>query len=1467
MFKKLMGVSALTVMMLGSTSFGGESISAENAEYPEWNNNPEIFEVNREPARAAISYYKDIASALNDDQKQSEFYKTLNGEWKFNWAENPDKRPEDFYQEGYDVSEWDSIQVPSSWQLKGYGHPIYTNVTYPWTGVENPAPPKAPTKFNPVGSYKKEFTVPENWNGDPVYVSFQGVESAFYLWVNGKKVGYSEDSFTPSEFDISEYINREGKNTISVEVYRWSDGSWLEDQDFVRLSGIFRDVYLYSTPDTHMRDLTVTTDLDENFEDATLNVEVDLSKYSDKQVNGQTVEMDLYDENNDSVLDGPLTGEVAFNGEKQVAIKKNKLVANPKKWSAEHPNLYTLVVALKDSDGEIIETTSTKVGFREFEMQDGQMKLNGKAITLKGVNRHEIDPSDGRTVSRERMIEDIKLMKKHNINAVRTSHYPNQTEFYKLADEYGLYVMDEANLESHGKRFELPKSDPQWLPASLDRMRSMVERDKNHPSVLVWSLGNEAGSGTTFQHMADLARELDPSRMVHYEGDTRWADMESVMYPAVSYVENYGKSGSEKPLLLIEYAHAMGNSVGNLYQYWDAIDSYDNLQGGFIWDWVDQNLYEPVPGKEDEYYFAYGGDWGDNPNDGNFLANGLVSADRTVQPELMEVKKVYQDIEVHEEDVRNGVIKLKNEFLFTNVSKFDAHWELKQDGEVLQEGTLDDLDINPMTTKEIQLPMEQPSLEAGAEYYLNISFKLKEDTSWASKGHEIAAEQFKVPYDVPEKQPEAIGDMPELAIDEGDSAIAIEGSGFTLDFNKETGTIDSFKLGGKDLLKSGPQPDYWRAPNENDVGNGMPSRTGTWRDAGANRTVTDVEVTKYGENAVRIRVSGTLPTSTESKYQTVYTVYGTGEVAVKNTLTPGNGLPEIPAVGMELTLPGEFEQINWYGRGPESNYWDRKTGYPVGVYNSTVDDEFFPYAMPQETSNKTDVRWVTFTNEDGTGLMATGLPLMEFGALHYTEKDLEDAGHPYEMEKKEAIFVNLNYHQMGLGGDNSWGARPHPEYTLQSDQSYTSSYRLRPITAQDSAMELSKRVVTDELVDGITIDGEELKNFNPSVNEYTKKFLNGTKDEIPQVEVSAISDDAEVEITQADALPGTAVVNVTSADGLLSAEYRIQFEVVDELYLSDLDWKDATIGWGSIKRDASVDGNKLTLTGESEPVTYEKGLGTHAHSEITYDIAGKGYETFQSYVGLDLEANNTGTINFQVFADGEKLFESGVMRRDTPAKLIDVDITGKEQLKLVVTDGGDNNGNDHADWADAKFMAKTDETKPEVTTMMDGQELKAETTLSVTDEVSFTWEARDEDSGIDKVAATFDGEAYEQGTELNLARKPGEHQLVVTATDKAGNTVEATYVLKVTTSAAAMQALVDRYAAEDAFDAEKDARLLKHQLTTIQLFEDKEEMEKARKHLQRFTMLLDKQYQRNTMSDEVFEVLQANAEYLLELWQ
>jgi len=1454
----------------------------------EWNNNPEVFQVNREPAHASLMPYNDVKSALQGIQEKSKRYKSLNGKWRFKLAQNPASKPTDFYKDDFDTTSWDKIEVPSNWETKGYDHPIYTNVTYPWTGVENPKPPAAPTIDNPVGSYKRTFTVPGNWKGEKVFVSFQGVSSAFYVWVNGKKVGYSEDSFAPKDFDITDYLKK-GNNTISVQVYRWSDGSWMEDQDMIRLSGIFRDVYLYSTPSIHVRDFKVETDLDEKYQDAQLSVKTKIHHYLKDKSDEAVVEAMLYDAKNNPVLKEPIKKDVKFNGKDEVEVSLDQLVKNPLKWSAEHPNLYKLVLSLKDKNGKLLETESTNVGFREFELKNGQMMINGKPIVFKGVNRHEIDPDTGKTISLESMIQDIKLMKQFNINAVRTSHYPNDPRWLDLADEYGLYLIDEANLESHGANGTLPKSDPKWLPASLDRIQSTVERDKNHPSVLIWSLGNEAGSGNTFKEMADWVHKNDSTRLVHYEGDNQWADMESHMYPSVSSVESYGKSGNTKPYILCEYAHAMGNSVGNLYQYWDVIDKYPNLQGGFIWDWVDQGLREPTPKKimitdqsatgvtgqvqgeivndndgkalngyvtfpensklnitgkaltletwvkpqatntfspfiakgdtqfalqqngksleffiynkslsspwvtasapipedwnnkwhhvagvydgtslklyvdgkvlaekaysgdisenqfpvnigknaektdrvtnaeldnvriynralsadelnnsnrnpdentvlwvdfekyqESSYdqkeYFAYGGDWGDVPNDGNFSMNGLVFPDRAVQPELYEVKQVYQNIKVAPVDLLKGEVKLTNQYLFTNLSDFNGSWELKADDKVIQKGKINDLNIAPLESKSIKLPIKQPKLEAGKEYWLNVSFTLPEDTSWAKKGHEIAKEQFKVPYKTPEVAPVSLSDMQDVGVQENDKTLTVTGKDFEVNFDKEKGALSSFKYQGRDLLSSGPVPDFWRAPTDNDKGNGMPARTATWRNAGEDQKITDISVDKIGKKAVIVEVNATLPTTNESKYKATYIIYGSGDIEVKSTLIPGKGLPEIPAVGMEMRLPKELENITWYGRGPQENYWDRKTGADVGLYKGTVDGQFIPYEEPSETGNKTDVRWVTLTDKNGFGLMATGYPFMEANALHYAEKDLDSVAHPYELTRVDDVILTLNYKQMGLGGDNSWGARTHPEFTLYANQPYSFNYRLRPISKQmGSAMDVSKKVVSDELVKGIQVDGKPLSDYNSEVTDYQYQILKGNESKVPQIEAITANDNVRVEVTQADGVPGTAIIKATSKDGLLSKTYQIHFNVTDQVYVSDMDWVSGTIGWASIQKDQSVDGNSLTLLSDSGVKTFTKGIGTHANSEIVYDLTNKGFTRFQSQVGLDQEANSSGSITFQVLLDGQKVFDSGVMKKSTPSKLVDVDVKGKKELKLIVTDAGDGNSNDHADWADAKF--------------------------------------------------------------------------------------------------------------------------------------------------------------------------------------
>jgi beta-galactosidase len=1024
---------------LGTDTFPDPEIDTTRAPGgDEWNASPRLFQVNREAAHATLMPYATLSAALVGDRTRSIYTHSLNGKWKFNIADRPRDKVEGFFRPDFDVSGWDDITVPGNWQLQGYDYPIYTNITYPWTGYEKPTPPNAPTVYNPVGAYRTTFTRP-NWGGRQISVVFDGVESAFYLWVNGGYVGYSEDSYTPAEFDITNFVKK-GENTIAVEVYRWSDGSWLEDQDFIRLSGIFRDVYLYSTPKVHIRDFTAVTDLDAQYRDATLQIEADVKNFTAAEINGYTVETALFDASGEMVLASE-SEPLSAGGNSEVTIVQSRPMTNPHKWSAESPYLYTLVLSLRDPAGTLLETESAKVGFREFELLDGKMTINGKRILFKGTDRHEIHPDLGRAVDYETMVRDVELMKQFNLNAVRTSHYPNNPLWYELCDEYGLYLIDETNLETHGVRDDVPRSDDAWRENVVDRIRSMVERDKNHPSILLWSLGNEAGSGNVFTSMAEWAHQNDPTRLIHYEGDNGAADVQSYMYPGVDTVA--GWNNGSKPLVLCEYAHAMGNSVGNLFKYMDAFKRNPNAQGGFIWDWVDQGLRH-----EDTNYFDYGGDWGDNPNDDNFCANGMVHTDRTVQPELWEVKKVYQDIQVKDRDVANGQVEIVNEFLFTNLNQYEGIWRLMADAEVIQEEALsaDDMNIEPQQSSVVTLDINTPDLTAGVEYWLDFSFRLKEDTLWANAGHEIAAEQFQMPYNTPAMPSVNDLSMEGLSVNDAAGNVTIDGSDFQVVFDKSTGTISSFEYNGIPLLKKGPVPNFWRAPIDNDWGNQMPSRTGTWKNAGAQRQTSNVTVTEVSSDEVRISVAFTLPTSSPSQFEAVYTVYGSGDIVVSAELTPGNSLPEIPEVGMMLTVPEGFETVTWYGRGPEENYQDRRTGSHVGLYSRSVDDMYVAYAEPQETGNRTDVRFVTLTNDQGVGIAAFGMPLMEINALHYTPNELERAKHPYELVRDDDITLRLNYRQMGVGGDNSWGARPHDEFILWSDKTYSYSFRLAPVS-------------------------------------------------------------------------------------------------------------------------------------------------------------------------------------------------------------------------------------------------------------------------------------------------------------------------------------------------------------------------------------------------------------------------------------
>jgi beta-galactosidase len=677
--------------------------------------NPQMIGQNKEPANCTLIPYAALGKAINGVREESVFYKTLNGNWRFHWVSKPSDRPLEFYRPDYDISEWDEIPVPSNWQMYGYGRPIYLNVRYPF----KKNPPLIQHDYNPVGSYRTKFEVPACWIQRQIFIHFDGVESAFYLWINGQKVGYSQGSRTPAEFNITEYI-QDGKNILAVEVFRWSDGSYLECQDFWRLSGIFRGVYLFSTPSIHIRDFEVNCDLDEEYQDAVLNVTARVRNYSAKAVENTKVEVSLLDAANN-----PVGSEVLLQGSSvyvspgaESIVKMKASVRNPLKWSAEKPHLYTVLVKLNNEKGEIIETESCKFGFRKVEIKEGQLLLNGAPILIKGVNRHEHDPDTGHAVSLDSMVKDILLMKQFNINTVRTAHYPDDPQWYELCDQYGIYVIDEANIESHGIGYRPENTlanKPEWKKAHLDRIISMVERDKNHPSVIIWSMGNEAGDGTTFEAASEWIHRRDPSRPVHYEraGRRPHTDIVCPMYSRIGSIVKYAQEKQERPLIMCEYAHAMGNAVGNLKEYWDAIEEYKHLQGGSIWDWVDQGLRKITDdGKE---YWAYGGDFGDDPNDGNFCINGLVFPDRKIPPKLWEVKKVYQSVDVEEEDLTQGKIRIQNKYYFTNLNEFEADWTLYEDGKAKQRGSIEQLDVAPGESKVFTLPIEPPELVPGAE--------------------------------------------------------------------------------------------------------------------------------------------------------------------------------------------------------------------------------------------------------------------------------------------------------------------------------------------------------------------------------------------------------------------------------------------------------------------------------------------------------------------------------------------------------------------------------------------------------------------------------------------------------------------------------------------------------------------------------------------------------------------------------
>jgi beta-galactosidase len=1018
---------------------------------PDWEN-PQVIGWNKEAGHCTLVPYHDARAALQCERQASDFYKSLNGKWKFNWVSKPSDRPVDFYKPGYDVSKWDEIPVPSNWQMHGYGRPIYLNMRYPFPVN----PPYIPHDYNPVGSYRTEFEIPGAWKDRQVFLHFDGIKSASYFWINGQSTGYSQDSMLPAEFNITKYL-KPGANTLAVEVYRWSDGSYLEDQDMWRLSGIYRNVYLFSTPQVHIRDFAVRTDLDDNYTYANLMIRPRITNYTTDDLKGWTVEAQLYDADAKPVLSEALSRSVSsIIGERypqrgNVPFELLKTtIENPHKWSAESPYLYTLVITLKDSEGKAVEIESCRVGFREVEIKDGQLFVNGKSIKLFGVNRHEHDPDYGRAVPVSQMIQDIKLLKTHNLNAVRTSHYPDDPTWYDLCDEYGIYLIDEANLETHGVGGYF-SNVPEWNTAFMERAIRMVERDKNHPSVIFWSLGNESGCGSNHAAMAAWIHDYDSTRFVHYEGaaargrDPDYVDMLSRMYARIPQIIRMATDPDDnRPMVLCEYAHAMGNSVGNLKEYWDAIRSHKRLIGGFIWDWADQGLRKTdANGKE---FWAYGGDYGDNPNDGNFCCNGLVQPDRRPNPSLIEVRKVYQRISATPNELSAGTVKIRNEYDFIDLDFVDVLWELTEDGKIIQKGELPKVSLAAGDEKQIKIPFEKPKLKPGAEYMLKISFALADDSPWADKGHVVAWEQFEVPFDTPQATSVDIAAMPTLKQQETNAALKITGRDFELLIGKSSGAIESLKFNGKELIAEPLIPNFWRAPIDNDNGNGMPRRQGIWRQAGQDRKVGKVTAEQISPTVIRVTAEAALEVADNWKYTSVYTVFGSGDIIVAGSIEPGANLSiDLPRFGMQMAIPGEFSTMSWFGRGPNESYWDRKTGSAVGLYSGPVEEQFHPYVRPQETGNKTDVRWVALTNKDGAGLLAIGMPLLYASAWPFTMEDLEKATHINELPRRDTITVNLDYKQMGVGGDDSWGARTHPEYTLPA-KAYNYRFRLRPYT-------------------------------------------------------------------------------------------------------------------------------------------------------------------------------------------------------------------------------------------------------------------------------------------------------------------------------------------------------------------------------------------------------------------------------------
>jgi len=1036
------------------------NLANAQSQVSDWEN-PQMINQNKEAAHATFMPFRTVEEALTQKRNQSVFYKCLSGIWKFNWVRKPADRPVDFYKTDFDVSGWDNIPVPANWELQGYGIPIYVNHQYEFADYKAPVseeikfidriypanPGKVPHNYNPVGSYRRTFTVPENWDGRQVFIQFGAVKSAFYIWVNGKKVGYSQGSKLPAEWDISEYLI-EGENVLAAEVYRWSDGSYLECQDFWRISGIERDVFIYSTPKVRIRDYYAKADLDSEYKNGLFSLDVDLSNHVEKLRSGNyTVEYQIIGEGKRTVASD--SQEAKINKKTNLSLTFTDEIESPKKWTSETPNLYSLVIILKNEDGEIVETVSSKIGFRKVEIIDTIFKINGVAVLIKGVNRHEHDQYNGHVISEENMIKEIALMKQFNINAVRTSHYPTNERFLELCDEYGLYVTDEANIESHGMYYSehsLAKK-PEWELAHVDRIMRMVERDKNYACVIVWSMGNEAGDGINFTAAYNAIKARDLSRPVHYEraimGDN--TDIFCPQYPGVRSLEKYASKRQTKTMISSEYSHAMGNSNGNLVDLWEVIykKGNDQLQGGYIWDWIDQALIKKA--DDGTEFWAYGGDYGENmPSDNNFVCNGIISADYTPHPAMWEVKYAYQYVRF--EKVTAGT-KITNFYDFIDLSDYEISWTFSKDGKTIYSGVLEDFKLKPGESEIVQLPNKIGFNNPG-EYFTDFSVKLKKDKPFRKAGFEVAHEQLPISIQFVSNKNEE-NNTPSMLLTESKNNIKVTGEQFEIAFDKPSGTLSSYKMNGIELIQKGPQINFWRPANDNDKGSQMLKRLGIWREVSREAKPKTVEAFQSSENMVYITAKYNLE-KVKSSQTVVYIITGDGKIEITSSFeTKEEKLPDMPRFGMRWELPVNYDNLKYFGRGAHENYIDRNRSAFVGIYSGKVADQYFNYVRPQENGYKTDTRWLELRNENGIGIRVSGEPFFGFSALHnpiedFDMENMDDYRHTNDIVEKDGVFICTDLKMMGVAGDNSWGARPYPKYSVQA-KNYEFSFIIEPV--------------------------------------------------------------------------------------------------------------------------------------------------------------------------------------------------------------------------------------------------------------------------------------------------------------------------------------------------------------------------------------------------------------------------------------